>query len=400
MKLLQINSTVNFGSTGRIAENIGRYVISQGGTSYIAHGRKSNGSESNLIKVGNKFDQSAHVINTRLFDTHGFHSTAATQNLVQKIVEIDPDIIQLHNLHGYYLDVKVLFEFLNTWKKPVFWTLHDCWAFTGHCCYYERVNCEKWKTSCHHCPLIHLYPQSFSDNSEKNYIEKRRLFNLPSNLQLITVSKWLESQVNKSFLKSKKVTTIYNGLDLTVMRPKDQEKLKCQYGYADKKIILGVANIWSEGKGLSSFLELSKRIPDDQLIILVGLSKVQVSSLPSNIIGLEKTADMEELSDYYSLADVFVSPSKAETFGLVIAEAMASGTPSIVYDSSAMPELISNETGKVVPVDSFDALNEAVQAILNEGKENYAAQCRLRAENLFNINEQYKRYTALYNDNL
>jgi glycosyltransferase involved in cell wall biosynthesis len=398
MKVLQINSTVNTGSTGRIAEGIGLKVIENGGESYIAYGRSANISKSNPIKIGNQWDKAIHLVNTRLFDTHGFHSGNATKELIKKIEVIQPDIIHLHNLHGYYLNIEILFKFLKEWNKPVVWTLHDCWSFTGHCCYYERVKCTKWKTECSKCPLLKLYPQSYLfDNSKSNFHKKKNLFSLPANLHLVTVSNWLEEQVKESFHKHRIVQTIYNGINLEIFKPIDITGLKEKHGFGAKQIILGVANVWSDGKGLNSFIELSKLLKPEQLIILIGLKKDQVKSLPENIIGIERTNSMTELAEFYNMADVFVNPSIAETFGMVTAEAMACGTPSVVYNSSAMPELITDAVGFIVNPNDYQSLFERINIILAHGKSDYSKSCVERAHLLFEMNKQFEEYISLYN---
>lgn len=397
MKVLQINSTLNTGSTGRIAEGIGKKVIEAGGESYIAYGRSANKSKSQPIKIGNKWDQAFHLVNTRLFDTHGLHSRNATKKIISDIIIIQPDVIHLHNLHGYYLNIEILFKFLKEYKKPIVWTLHDCWPFTGHCCYYERVKCSKWQTECNHCPLMRLYPQTYLlDNSKSNYYKKKNLFQLPENIQLITVSSWLESQVKQSFLQNLNVHTIYNGVNIEIFKPVTCNYLREKHNLGSKQIILGVANVWSEGKGLNSFLELSKLISTNQIIILIGLTRSQIKRMPSNILGIERTNSPEELAEYYNFADVFVNPSIAETFGMVTAEAMACGTPSIVYDSSAMPELITDEVGFIVMPNDYQSLIHRINAILSTGKSKYSSNCTSRAKLLFEMNKQYDKYISLY----
>lgn len=398
MRILQINSTLNTGSTGRIAEEIGKEIITRKGESYVAYGRNANPSESVGIKIGSKWDQSLHLIHTRLFDTHGFHSTEATKKLIEQIQFLNPDIIHLHNLHGYYLNVTLLFNFLNQYSKPVIWTLHDCWAFTGHCCYYERIHCDKWKTECSQCELQFLYPQSFGkDNSKDNFNRKKTLLSGLNNLHLITVSKWLETQVKQSFLGALHIQTIYNGVDLSIFKPLDVKELKLNLKVNDKKIILGVANIWSEGKGLNSFLALSKKLEADEIIILIGLNKKQIQTLPKNIIGVERTQSVQELASFYNIADVFVNPSIAETFGMVTAEAMACGVPSVVYNSSAMPELVDEKTGFVVELGDIVTLYAKIKMTFKKGKQNYIENCRMRALQLFDKNTQMNAYLDLYN---
>lgn len=395
MKLLQINATVNTGSTGRIVENIGELVTNQGWESIIAYGRNANQSSSKIIKIGNKVDQAVHLLHTRIFDTHGFHSKKSTGRFLKSIKNYNPDIIHLHNLHGYYLNIELLFDFLKNINKPVIWTFHDCWPFTGHCCYYERARCMKWKTECHHCPLQFLYPESkIFDNSRINYHKKRKIFNSLDNLTIVTVSEWLTSQVKQSFLQNYPIKTIYNGIDLEIFKPKNQEKLKQNLGYSNRKIILGVANEWSSGKGLDKFIKLSTLIDENTAIILIGLSAHQTKSLPPNIIGLQKTSNIHQLADYYAMADVFISPSIAETFGMVVAEAMASGTPCIVNNSSALPELVDETVGYIVE-NNVEAYLDASKKILKRGKKAYTLSLKEKSRK-FDIQNQLKSYYNLY----
>ncbi len=399
MRILQINTTLNSGSTGKIAEGIGLRVIEIQGKSYIAYGRFANKSASQSIKIGSKWGQAFHLLKTRIFDTHAFHSDAATRNLIKEITKIQPDIIQLHNLHGYYLNVEILFRFLKKLDRPIVWTLHDCWSFTGHCSHFERVHCEKWKTECNKCPLKFLYPRSYLiDNSKNNFHKKKEVFAQLENLHIVTVSNWLKAQVEESFLNYKTLRTIYNGVNTNIFKPLDASALKKKYGYNKKQIILGVANVWSEGKGLKSFVELSKKLNNGQLIILIGITKKQAKHFPKNIITVERTNSQQELAEYYNMADVFVNPSIAETFGLVSAEAMACGTPSVVYDSSANPELISSDVGSIIKPNDYQDLHHKINCILLKGKEAYAQPCVQRASALFQINQQYDRYISLYKE--
>lgn len=397
LRVLQINSLKNSGSTGRIAEGIGLKVIEQGGQSYIAYGRSANPGTSVALKIGNRGDQLMHLIHTRIFDNHGFHSDQATRSLLRTIETLNPDIIHLHNLHGYYLNVRLLFEFLGKTSTPVVWTIHDCWPFTGHCCYYERIQCRKWMTECNSCELKWLYPQScLIDNSRKNFRNKKQLFNLPAQMHLVTVSHWLEEQVKESFLNRYPVSTIYNGVDLSIFKPLDRAGLREKYGFTGKKVIFGVANVWSEGKGLQSFIELSRVIGDETQIVIIGLNRNQIKNLRPNITGIEKTNNAEELACYYNMADVFVTPSLAETFGFVAAEAMACGTPVVAFNTSALPELINEDVGFIVPMNDLHMLYQRIRDVILQERSVYAEKCRRRAEELFDMNRQYERYLELY----
>jgi len=398
LKILQINTTVNSGSTGKIAEDIGNLLIKQGHESYIAYGRFKRPSDSKLIKIGSKMETYFHWLITALFDKHGFGSKKATLTLINKIEKIKPDIIGLHNIHGYFINVKILFEYLQKSKIPIVWTLHDCWAFTGHCTYFDSVNCEKWKTQCFNCPKTKFYPTSYIiDNSKNNYSIKKILFNLPKSIQLITPSNWLNNLVKQSFL-THPVHTIYNGIDLTVFKPNySYSFLSKKHDLNNKLVVLGVASIWDKRKGLEDFIALSKIIDNSKnQIILIGLSKDQINNLPKNIIGIERTENVQQLADYYSLADVFVNPTWQDNFPTTNIESLACGTPVITYNTGGSPEAIEESTGIVVNKGDIEGLKNAIDKVINNGKDFYQTNCRKRAELLFNKNDRYMDYLKIY----
>ncbi len=339
MKVLQINTFGNF-STGKIAVDLYRGLKESGYEGIVAFARNSIPKDVPSIKIGSKWSVYADGVLTRLTDRAGFYSTHATKVLIQHIKDYDPDIIHLHNLHGYYLNIKLLFEYLRESGKPVIWTLHDCWAFTGHCCYYSMVGCDKWKRGCSKCPQKGTYPKSILiDNSEWNFRKKKELFTSLPNLHLVCVSKWLKGEVEQSFLKDLPCEVIYNGIDLNTFKPTKGD-FRQRFGLEDKKIILGVASTWNVRKGLNDFIELAGLLDDQYRIVLVGLDEKQKVGLPSKIIGLSRTKTDRELVEIYSTADVFFNASVEETFGLPTIEAMACGTPVIVYDSTALPEIV------------------------------------------------------------
>lgn len=358
MKVLQINIFGNL-STGRIAVDLYRTLKENGHEGKVAFARNVIEEDVPYIKIGNTFNVYADGVLTRLTDKAGFYSKSATKKLIGEIKKYNPDIIHLHNLHGYYINVEILFDFLREYNKPVVWTLHDCWAFTGHCCYYSMVNCEKWKIGCKDCPQIGAYPASFVDNSKWNYEKKKKMFlNLPK-LQLVTVSKWLENEVKQSFLKDIPVCTIYNGIDTKKFKP-TQSDFRKKYNLEDKKIILGVASTWDTRKGLKDFIELSKVLDDEYQIVLVGISKKEKAQLPDNILSIARTDSIEELAGIYSTADVFFNASVEETFGLPTVEALACGTPIIVYDATALPEVVTEENGFVVEQHDIQKVKEVM----------------------------------------
>ncbi|CEA15276.1 group 1 glycosyl transferase [Fermentimonas caenicola] len=397
--LLQINSVVNSGSTGRIAEEIGQTAIAAGWESYIAYGRNERPSSSKLIKIGNNNDIKLHGLKTRLFDRHGLGSRSATDEFIKQIEVIKPDIIHLHNLHGYYINIEVLFHYLKKVNVPVVWTFHDCWPITGHCSYFTFVGCEKWKTQCYECPQKTKYPASyFIDSSRKNYILKKELFTSLSNLTLVSVSQWLSGILNESFLQKYPIKVINNGINTEVFKPSSSNTFRVKYGFEDKFILLGVASIWDERKGLKDYIELSKLLGRDFQIVLVGLTKKQIEQLPDNILGIERTESVEMLAEIYSSANIVLNLSYEETFGLTTVEGFACGTPGIVYNATASPELIDVSTGIVVEQGNINKLTEAIYSIKKKGKEYYSEACVNRAHKLYKKEDRYKEYIQLYNE--
>jgi len=399
LKILQINTSVNSGSTGRIAEDIGKVMMQHRHESFIAYGRGKRPSSSNLIQIGNKWDVNMHGVKTMLLDRHGFGSKNATLQLVKQIEAIQPDVIGLHNLHGYYINIKVLFDFLKAVNIPVLWTLFDCWAFTGHCTYFDNIQCKKWITGCHHCPKTRYYPTSYVlDQSKKNYDDKERLFNKLGKLELVVHSHWLKGLVQQSFLQEIPVHRITSGINLDVFKPQESiSGLIDKFNLGGKKIILGVASIWDPRKGLHDFIELSKIVPAHFKIVLIGLNKQQIKELPPSILAIERTESTAELASWYSLAYVFVNPTWQDNFPTTNLEALACGTPVITYNTGGSPEAIDRYTGISIEKGDVQALTNAIERVGSEDRLTYQVACRNRALQFFNKDDRYRDYLNLYN---
>ncbi|MGE4286503.1 MAG: glycosyltransferase [Phycisphaerae bacterium] len=397
-KLFQINSVLNSGSTGRIAEGIGEIAIQNAWESYIAYGRHANESKSHAIKIGNKFDVYSHVLQTRLLDRHGLASKRATVKLIDRIREIGPDIIHLQNIHGYYLNLPVLFGFLKEFDRPVVWTLHDCWAFTGHCAYFDYIGCDLWRSGCNNCPQKSKYPRSWLfDGSLRNYEIKKSLFTFMPNMTLVCPSKWLAGLIEESFLCDYEVRVIHNGIGLNKFKPYSSY-IREKYNLVHDFLIVGVANIWDTRKGLQFLVELSNQLKDDEKMILVGLSKKQIGSLPENIIGVEQTESVQDLAEIYSSADVYLNPTLEDNFPTTNLESLACGTPVITFDTGGSPECIDENTGIVVPKGSTAGLIDAISKVRANGKQFYSNNCTQRARYMFNQNDRFAEYMKLYND--
>ena len=392
MKLLQINSVCGLGSTGRIAKNIHDLFAKLGHECLFAYGRGTAPPGINSLRIGTNLDNYLHAAETRLFDMHGFSSTSATKKFINKIKEYSPDLIHLHNLHGYYINVELLFNYLKEASKPIIWTLHDCWAFTGHCAHFDYIGCKRWQKNCHDCPQKGIYPSSFLfDNSKNNYLKKRNLFTSVANMVIVTPSKWLASIVEKSFLNGYPLQVIYNGIDLDVFKSRKND-FRQRNHLEGKIIILGVANIWAFKKGLDDFINLSKTIDNDKFkIVLVGLNEQQLKKMPKNILGIERTNNEQELAEIYSAADVFFNPTYEEVLGMTNIEALACGTPVITYNSGGSPECVSANSGYVIGKGEWNKVPE----ILDNMKNFQYEQLRDEAK-AFDKNTKYMEYITLY----
>lgn len=349
MKYLFINSVAGFGSTGRIAAEKCRELMREGHRCVLAFGReKANCDDIPTVAIGSSLDFKVHALRNRIFDDHGFGSKSATAQFLSWVRQYDPDVIWLHNVHGYYIHIGLLFDYLRTCGKKIIWTLHDCWAFTGHCAYFDFVGCDKWKTGCESCPQKKGYPASLIfDNSKTNFQKKKALFTGIPNLSLEVPSHWLEDRVKRSFLKDYPVEVRYHTIDREIFKPTPGD-FREKYGLEEKKIVLGVASVWDGRKGLEDFIQLSDMLPDDHKIVLVGLSDSQIAALPGKILGLPRTNSMRELAEIYSAADIFVNPSTEETFGMTAMEARCCGTEAIVYKNTACEEIVNRFGGIAV----------------------------------------------------
>ena len=367
MKYLFINSVAGFGSTGRIAAEKCRELMAEGHECVLAFGReKANCDDIPTIRIGTSLDYRLHGIRCRLLDDHGFGSKAATRRFLKWVQQYDPDVIWLHNLHGYYIHIGLLFQYLRTCGKRIIWTLHDCWAFTGHCAYFDFAGCGKWKTGCHCCPQKQAYPASRGlDGSRSNYARKKALFTDIPDLHLTVPSYWLEKRVKQSFLRAYPVEVVYNTVNREVFKPTPGDFRK-KHGLDGKIILLGVASVWDARKGLADFLELAGMLDDRYRIVLIGLREDQISTLPENILGLPRTNNLTELVQAYTEADIFLNPSVEETFGMTAMEARCCGTEAIVYRDTACEEIVNQFGGIAVPRGP-EHLYQAVKKLTKEG---------------------------------
>lgn len=395
-KLLLVNCDSNWGSTGRITNQIGLLAQSKGWNVCVAYGRESNPTSLQTIFVGSRWGVYEHYLEHKLLDNEGLSSRRSTKIFLNAIDIYKPDIIHLHNIHDHWINYEILFRYLATMDIPIVWTQHDCWGFTGGCAHYTVNKCDLWQTGCVNCPHNKDFLPLVKHN-KKQYFTKKEVTALIDNLVLVPVSDWLGGEIRKSFLKDKRIHRIYNGVDIDIFRCV-QSSIKKRYGIEGRYLLVALATAWSEHKGLNDYKTLASLLPDDFQLMLVGLKKDQIKNLPSKIIGLSRTQNVEELVEIYSAADIVLNLSYEETFGLTTVEGFACGTPGIVYNSTASPELITPETGLVVEPGDIEGVVAAINKILKNGKDHYTRACRERAVNVFNKNDRYADYISLYEE--
>lgn len=344
MKIFYINSVCGVGSTGRIVTDMHNTVTSRGHESIIAYGRgTARGVDDKCVfKIGSLSEVCIHALMSRFTDKTGLYSKKGTRELIKRIKEFSPDVIHLHNIHGYYVNIKILFDFLKQYKGKVIWTLHDCWSFTGHCSYFNYIGCEKWKTECDACANSNRYPKSFVDRSKENFYLKKDLFSGIENMTLVTPSAWLANLVKQSFLGSYSVKVINNGIDTEIFKP-TQSDFKQIHNLTHKKIVLGVANVWSTRKGMNDMFKLADMLGDSYQVVLVGLNDKQCKCIPDNVLGIKRTNSVKELAAIYTAVDVFVNPTYDDNYPTVNLEAFACGTPCITYATGGSVESVHNK---------------------------------------------------------
>jgi glycosyltransferase involved in cell wall biosynthesis len=395
-RLLQINSTIGQGSTGRIAKIISEQASSDGWDCYSVHGSRYVGElAANSIQVSGKLDEYAHFLLSRVFDMHGLGSCNATKQLISAIDSIHPDVVHIHNIHGYYVNYELLFRHLVKAQYPTVITMHDFWLMTGHCAYINK-SCPKWETGCGTCSRLHDYPSAFLDRSHKNWELKRELFQgfNKDRLVLVPVSYWLEGYAKRSLLRECRFHVIQNGVDTRLFKPHEGEHSELWKTIDwEKHTIMTVADRWTDANGFKDIMQLSKVLPDDTQMLMVGLNNDQLNGLPSNVVGIGHTDNVQQLVELYSSSDVLFNASKEVTFGLVTAESMACGTPAIVFKDTAGEEIIDNSTG--FTINCLTDIPSLVH-LCSEKADEYRDKCRNRVLRNFDAVSQYSKYLALY----
>ena len=389
-KVLFINTVAGTGSVGRIITGLCDVLKAHGVDTLIAYGRGGYPREYNTYRITSDLDVYIHGFMSRITDREGLYSSRATKDFIKVIEEYDPDIVHIHNLHGYYLNYKILFNYLAKSRRRIVWTLHDCWSFTGHCSHFEYIGCIKWMRGCYKCEQLKECPKSvLCDASRKNYLLKREVFTKPDYMQIVTPSEWLKGKVEQSFLREYYVDVVPTGIDLERFSPVKSE-LRQEYGLAGKKIVLGVANPWRDRKGLNEFVRLSSVLSDKYRIVMIGLKPSQIKSLPDNIIKIEKTNSIDQMAAWYSAADVYVNLTMEDTFPTTNIEALACGTPVVTYRSGGSPESVDETCGIVVERNNMSGVVNAVEKLCFSG-DLMRKECTAHAQ-LYDSRRRFNEY--------
>lgn len=372
MKILLINVTCGNGSTGKICADIAEALDMHGHEVKIAYGRGNAPGQYKkyAVKIDSDTEVKIHALRSRLFDGCGFGSTRATRLFIEWVKQYDPDLIHLHNLHGYYINIEIIFNYLRDSGKRIMWTMHDCWAFTGHSALCDADGCEKWEKGCGECPQKNTYPCSIIDRSKKNWKRKRSIFTDIPNMEIVTPSQWLSNCVSRSFLRKYPIGVINNGIDTNIIKYREGNGFRRKYNLDKKFIVLGVASSWGKEKGFYDYISLSRRLDHSIVVVLIGVSNRLKTTEYANLLMLGKTDSAAELANIYSAADVFLNLTYCDTFPTVNLEARACRLPIITYDTGG----------------SVEASGDALYASVPKGDLNSACNCiyRLKKYNEFN----------------
>lgn len=401
MKVAQINITTG-GSTGHIMLNTATVARENGILArtyspirFARNGKLLFPNIDEHMYWGSRLESCFHYYAGQLLGRNGMFSYRGTKELIRDLERFNPDIIHLHNIHAFCINLPMLFRYIHRNNIKVVWTLHDCWAFTGNCAHFLIAKCDKWKTGCHHCPQPKAYMKMYIDTSRKMYNLKKKLFCGVKDMTIITPSEWLAGLARRSFLRDYPIKVINNGINLSVFKPTESDFRK-KYGLENKKILLGVIMGWDERKGIDVFAELAARLDDEYKIVIVGADDNVRQRMPKNVLCINRTSNQKELAEIYTAADLFVNPTREDVFGMVNIEALACGTPVTMFRTGGCPEIIDDSCGSVVEVNDIDAMEKEIIRICEEVP--YSVEKCLERAKSFDMNDRFEEYIELYKE--
>lgn len=399
MKTIVGINSFNFGSTGKVMTSIAKQARANEIDYWVAVPTSRSTKKHNLINqlyIGNRLSRNISLLLGWMTGYQECYSILSTYSFLKKLNELKPDCIHLHNLHNGYLNLGMLFRYIKKHHIPVVWTLHDCWAFTGQCPHFTMVKCERWKTGCHDCSQINVYPASCVDITKTMWKLKKKWFTGVPNMTIVTPSQWLADLVKQSYLKDYPVKVINNGIDLNVFKPTESH-FREEHGIKpNEHMLLGVAFDWGKRKGIDVFLELSKRLPINYRIVLVGTNDDIDKQLTDCIVSIHRTQNQAELAEIYTAADLFVNPTREEVLGLVNIEALSCGTPVLTFNTGGSPECIDETCGSVVQCDNVDAMEREIKSICET--QRFSNEAFISHASRFDMKEKYSEYIALFEE--
>ena len=393
-KVLQINSVYGSGSTGNIVKNLMLTMRDEGIEPLAAYGIGKEVKDSNILKFSDNLSVNTDILLSRITGRAGCFNRKGTAVLINLIKEKQPDIIHLHNIHGFYINVPMLLKFLKQYGRPVVWTMHDCWTFTGHCAHFETIDCDKWHTHCENCKGLWKYPTSYKDRSKKNFDEKKELFSGLQKLTIVAPSQWLAECVKSSYLKDYQVRVINNGIDLNVFRP-IKTNLRSELGINDGAMILGMANKWLNPRNKDTVMNIAEALEGKGKAVIIGSEE---QNMHKNIICVPTVTNASKMAEYYSVADMFINLTLEDTFPTVNIEALACVIPIITYKTGGSPEILNGDTGYCVDKFDFNDIIEKIDVILRNGRSFYEEKCIARANNRYDYKKKFLEYIELYKE--
>jgi len=396
-KRLALINAVPYGSTGKIVKGIATVAVEKNYETFIYYSwskilKKS--SDKNVM-VGSFSGKFIHMILGKITGLNGFFSVIDTYRLIRRLKKFRPDVINMHIMHNWNINLKMIFTYIKKNNIPIIWTMHDCWAFTGQCPHFVMAKCDKWKTGCYRCPQYKQYPAALVDRTKKMWRFKKDMFTSVNDITFVTPSQWLFDLMKQSYLKDYPVKVIHNGIDLSVFKPRKSDFRK-KYNCENKTVLLGVAFDGGKRKGLDVFTELAKRLDEKYQIVMVGTDDKIDAQLPDNIISIHKTANQVELAEIYSSSDIFLNPTREEVLGLVNIEALACGTPVIMFRTGGSPECIDSTCGYVVECDDIDAMESRIVEVATE--KPFSSDACILYSKKFDHNARFSDYITIFKE--
>lgn len=400
MKVMQINAVYGVGSTGVIVEDLHNLALENGIESYVSYSTTNRSPDEikNGYVIGKNLGKKIHAVLSRLGGKQAYFSSFATKKLIKHIENIKPDIVHLHNLHSNFVNMIMLLKYLGKKDISTVVTLHDCWFYTGGCFHYTSAGCNKWKESCGNCPKkMQDTPALLKDNSAKILADRKKYFGRIKNLSVVGVSQWIANEARKTLFNDRNVLAIYNGIDTEFFVPTPSDFRK-KHGLEDKFLILAPANKWLKPINKETFDMVSKNLPSDCVIVMLGCTEIQRAGLPSNVLALDYIKDRDELRKVYSTCDVFVNCTREDSLSLINVEVQSCGTPVVTYRNTGAQETVDNKCGFSVENGNEKEFLDTIMKIKKQGKSEFTEACQKWAKDRFDRDDNYIKYINLYKE--